>query len=734
MNKRFISQLFLIFLTLSACTPTSKKDIQLNLDFEKTENGLPSGWFVSAPSRGYSVSLDSIHVKSGKYSICIEITEDSDQGVAISFELPYNYEGKKLLLSGYVKTENVNIYAGLLIISPGVAVARNEQKEIFGTTDWTKYEVTLDLNPQITTRIFIRGGLIGKGKLWIDDLNLTIDGKDIRKVKPIKTIPFSEKARNDKEFDKGSNIVFPVLNEQKIDDLELLGRIWGFLKYHHPAIAKGYYNWDYELFRFLPTYLNANNNQQRDDILLKWINKYGRIPECSNCRTTPDNAFLKPDLSWIDNGNINLKLRDILQKIYLNRSQGAHYYINIKNGIPLFSNEKAYIMLSNPDAGFRLLSLYRYWNIIQYFSPYRYLTDKDWNIVLKQYIPYFIEAKERLEYELAVILLLGESCDSHAYLNGFYRFEASKGFRQVPASIKFIENKLVVTDYYNKNSSLKKGDIIIQIDGKSVEAIVDSIKNYYPASNDAERYRKIANDLLRSCNSSIQIDYIRNGIIEQKEIILESRIMRQYNQSVKVSIEKCYRFIDKDVGYISLGLIKAEEIPVVIREFMNTKGIIVDIRNYPSKAILSLLSPFFVSQRTPYAKNTIGNTNNPGEFIFTEPSYLLNLKETYKGKLVVIVNEETLSNAEVIAMALHAGDYTIIIGSQTAGALGKNPEIILPGGLRTSMTGIGFYYPDGSETQRIGIVPDIIVNPTIKGVREGRDELLEKAIDIIKNE
>jgi len=44
---------------------------------------------------------------------------------------------------------------------------------------------------------------------------------------------------------------------------------------------------------------------------------------------------------------------------------------------------------------------------------------------------------------------------------------------------------------------------------------------------------------------------------------------------------------------------------------------------------------------------------------------------------------------------------------------------------------MGVYYPDGQQTQRIGIVPDIVVKPTIKGIQEGRDELLEKAIEII---
>jgi C-terminal processing protease CtpA/Prc len=47
------------------------------------------------------------------------------------------------------------------------------------------------------------------------------------------------------------------------------------------------------------------------------------------------------------------------------------------------------------------------------------------------------------------------------------------------------------------------------------------------------------------------------------------------------------------------------------------------------------------------------------------------------------------------------------------------------------ISGIGVYYPDGKETQRVGIIPQIIVKPTIKGITEGRDEPLEKAIQII---
>ncbi len=85
-------------------------------------------------------------------------------------------------------------------------------------------------------------------------------------------------------------------------------------------------------------------------------------------------------------------------------------------------------------------------------------------------------------------------------------------------------------------------------------------------------------------------------------------------------------------------------------------------------------------------------------------------------------------------MAFRAGGNTTIVGSTTAGADGNISVIYLPGGIRTAISGIGVYYPNGQETQRIGIVPDVEVSPTIEGIRKGKDELLDKAIELILEE
>jgi hypothetical protein len=44
------------------------------------------------------------------------------------------------------------------------------------------------------------------------------------------------------------------------------------------------------------------------------------------------------------------------------------------------------------------------------------------------------------------------------------------------------------------------------------------------------------------------------------------------------------------------------------------------------------------------------------------------------------------------------------------------------------VSGIGVFYPDRRPTQRVGIVPDVEVRPTLAGIRAGRDEVLEAAL------
>jgi C-terminal processing protease CtpA/Prc len=303
----------------------------------------------------------------------------------------------------------------------------------------------------------------------------------------------------------------------------------------------------------------------------------------------------------------------------------------------------------------------------------------------------------------------------------------------VPLSISFIEGKAVVTGYLNAilgpETGLKKGDIITGINGKSTESIVKENLPFTPASNYPTQLRNMTADLLRSNDTSITVTCQRGDTVKTVKM---ATFPRHVIYAYKAKKDTCFKYITPEIAYIYPGSIKKEYVPTVMPEFLKAKGMIIDMRCYPSDDVYPVLCKYLLPERTPFVKMTFTDLINPGFFIFGSPREVGSKNpDHYKGRLVILVNENTQSSAEFTSMAFRTAPQATVIGSTTAGADGNVSFFALPGGIRTAISGIGVYYPDGRETQRVGIVPDITVQPTIQGISEGRDEVLEKAIAVI---
>ena len=182
-----------------------------------------------------------------------------------------------------------------------------------------------------------------------------------------------------------------------------------------------------------------------------------------------------------------------------------------------------------------------------------------------------------------------------------------------------------------------------------------------------------------------------------------------------------------------MGDIENDDVDEAMKSLKDTRGIIFDIRNYPKGTLYSFAN-YLNSKKKPFFKVTYPDLNYPGKFIWRD-GILCGKRggEKYKNKVVLLVNEKTQSHAEFTAMCLQTGDHAITIGSQTSGADGNVSTIEMAGGSRTYMSGIGIFYPDNTETQRKGVKIDIEVQPSIEGLLNGRDEVLERAVKIIKD-
>ena len=128
------------------------------------------------------------------------------------------------------------------------------------------------------------------------------------------------------------------------------------------------------------------------------------------------------------------------------------------------------------------------------------------------------------------------------------------------------------------------------------------------------------------------------------------------------------------------------------------------------------------------SKYTSADITYPGILQWHQENIGYGTQNPYSGNLILLFDEKTYSQAEYTCMALEPFDETFKIGSTTAGAFGNVSGIALPGSITTYGTFIGIHYPDNTPTQRVGIIPDFEVNPTISGTKDGRDEQMDFAL------
>lgn len=720
---------------------------ELNLGFEKinTATGFPQTWNRSGS--GYNVIIDTVEKHGGAVALMMESKagRPANSFGFCGYTIPAMFEGEEIELRGWLKLQDVKDgQVGLMLRIDGdtgtIQFDNMQSQNIQGTRDWALYSVKLPL-PAECKKISIAGLLMGTGKVWADDLQLLIDGQDIARAK-FKS-PKTYKADQDKEFDKGSKIASIPLDTRRINDLAVLGKVWGYVKYYHPAINKGEHNWDYELFRVLPKIMECKNDNERNEQLLAWIDQLGTPDVRMQKQRKIAEIKIAPDLKWIEDVNeLGKPLSERLTGLQnLRRDEPAYYIGTARAGNPDFKNEKPYLRGEKafttkryPDAGFRLLALYRYWNIIQYYFPYKHLIEEDWKKVLPEFVPAFVNAANALEYSLAALSLIARVHDTHA--NIYSSSPALDEFRGVyfaPLQVTFIENKAVVTRYLpeaeGRSTGLEKGDVITAVNGVRVEDLIKARLAITPASNYATKLRNIAYDLLRGADSTMTLTYQRKQTIGTAKVTCYSRQKVYAGYAIK---DTCFKYVTPDIGYIYMGTIKKDYISAIMPGFLKAKGIIIDLRCYPSDAVIPILGKYLMPKRTQFVNFTFRSIVNPGYFTF-ETGYFVGEKNAdyFKGQVVILVNEQTQSAAEYAAMAYRVAPRATVVGSTTAGADGNVSWFYLPGGIYTCISGIGIYDTDKRETQRVGIVPDITVQPTINGFAQGRDEVLEKAIEII---
>lgn len=512
-------------------------------------------------------------------------------------------------------------------------------------------------------------------------------------------------------------------------------KVWGHLKYHHSEIAKGSVNWDRELLKVIPKIKSCKNNADFNKEMYDFCLAAGTMQRGSGPRPViPTSLNVNSDVNWMNDSIFSPQMRFSLNDVFDQFRRQSNVYVgegwrtvNGKIQFPFDQDNQFYSQFTNPHEEIRLLALFRLWNIVHYFYPYKHILDQDWDSTLIEFIPRLLAANSSESYSLALRECCNRLNDSHASCNSYAIQNWNGGFLP-PFTVRFIEGETVITRVTKNAKSIQVGDVLREIDGVDIKALRDSLRRYANGSNNTMVEKSINSlivlgpsgqfDITVSDGLSIKTETLTRNSDNRQDLYFNSSPIKSWTDTVLEN--KCR------IGIVNMGELKREEIPQMVGELWSTDGIIFDLRGYPNGTF-----PILMNYLLPYpvhgASYTVYDPTYPGAFTWND-SYAGNgTGAQYNGKIAILFDENTQSQAENTCMFLEQYPRSIKIGSTTAGADGNVARIYLPGGVLVSPTFMGWYYPDRTQTQRVGIIPDIRVEPTIKGIKENKDEIVDVA-------
>lgn len=405
------------------------------------------------------------------------------------------------------------------------------------------------------------------------------------------------------------------------------------------------------------------------------------------------------------------------------------------------SPDHTYSDMTYPSVDYRVLAAIRIWGTIEHFFPYHDLMESDWDEVFRRYLPRFVEAEDAQAYHLTVAEMYTHIQDTHGFIRSPV-LRDYQGAAATPLYVRWVEEQAVVVGFRDEQAAheagIQRGDVILEVDGEPVEARMKRYTKYIAASTpDALTGRAVDRMLFGPDGSTAQLVIQNQAGIEKTVNVPRSQT---YGQGFTYRSDDVLQRISDTVGYADLDRLTQAQVPELFERFADTEAIIFDMRGYPNGTAWAIAPYLTETSQVGAAKFDRPMRLGPDAFGRQTFSFTQQIPPTmpymkrYTGKTVMLIDDRTISQAEHTGLFFEAANGTVFIGSNSNGANGDVTNFSVPGGISLNFTGQSVRHADGRQLQRVGLEPHVEVRPTIEGIRDGKDEVLEAAIQYLKEQ
>jgi carboxyl-terminal processing protease len=261
------------------------------------------------------------------------------------------------------------------------------------------------------------------------------------------------------------------------------------------------------------------------------------------------------------------------------------------------------------------------------------------------------------------------------------------------------------------SSGLKRGDRIVGVDGQDVtgQSVGDvaSLIRGQPGTNVRIQVTRL--------NAPQPLDFTMKRATVQVDQVIGRQV-----PNAPIGYMKIRQFGDSSVVDNVLGILDQGR-------QRGLKGWVVDLRGNPGGSLTAVLAAAAGFVDTDHS--TIGfqvDRQRRQTPLQTQPLNLLG-----GAAVVLLVDHDTASGAEILAAALQEARIATVVGSKTAGNVGVATQLTLPDDSVLQVTEQRFVSPSGAQLDGVGVTPDAQVDMTDEDLQNDRDPQLGKALEVV---
>ncbi len=378
-----------------------------------------------------------------------------------------------------------------------------------------------------------------------------------------------------------------------------------------------------------------------------------------------------------------------------------------------------------------------YWNIIQHFYSNHEYTSANWNDILSESIVSGYASLNETEFIKTLEKMTAYLNDGHGQIhNSGIEIDDVYGPQ---VDLQWNNDTLFVISVDDEVAAkISKGDYVTSVDGLPVKEALANQEKYVSGSR--VEWKRVK---YNKCNSVLRL--LRGNKDTFINIDLTKRVN---NEKYKVKLIRnkiigfafgnnraTYKEVEPGIFYINAGYINIKQFENLLPKLVNTKGIILDLREYPTNIWIEDILSHMIVRELLSQKMLIPVVLYPDRINMTYDTVqnkFMPEKPFIRSRIVFITAPSAISTVEYFLSIVKYYKLGPIVGQVTSGTNGGINPFTLPGGYEVVWTGCKVINQDDSQFVGIGVQPDIKVTRTINGIINGKDEILEEALKVLK--